>query len=165
MKKPDRPTKIQPGRGAVTDALNARAQGIFLEELAKGWSVTHSAEKAGFSRQTAYKYRELDEQFRTDWDDAIERGTDRLEDAMEKRAVDGVMKPVYQGKELVGHVQEYSDSLAMFMAKARRPDKFRERSTVSHTGPNGGPLVVVAGSMTAQEAAEAYAATLNDDPE
>jgi hypothetical protein len=30
----------------------------------------------------------------------------------------------------------------IFLLKARRPDKYREKSTVEHTGPDGAPLVI-----------------------
>lgn len=50
-----------------------------------------------------------------------------MEDEAFRRAVNGTEKPVYQGKELVGHVREYSDTLMIFMLKARRPEKFKDR--------------------------------------
>lgn len=35
-------------------------------------------------------------------------------------------------------VREYSDTLAIFLLKAHKPEKYRERH--EHTGPNGGPI-------------------------
>src|SRR5262245_35751476 len=37
-------------------------------------------------------------------------------------------------------VKKYSDSLLMFLLKAHRPDKFRERQSIEHTGKDGGPI-------------------------
>ena len=37
----------------------------------------------------------------------------------------------YKGDE-VGYVRKYSDSLTMFLLKAHRPDKYRERSEVKN---------------------------------
>lgn len=61
------------------------------------------------------------------WADALEQSADMLEKEALRRAVKGVKKPVYQGGELVGHVQVYSDSLMQTLLKAARPDKFKDR--------------------------------------
>ena len=59
-----------------------------------------------------------------------------------------MVKPVfYQGKPC-GAVQEYSDSLLMFMLKAHDP-KYREKQTHEHTGADGGPIDTYA--MTPEE--------------
>jgi hypothetical protein len=67
--------------------------------LTQGSSVTKSCQYAGIARQTAYDWRYADEEFAKQWDDAVEQGTDRLEDEAFRRAHDGVQKPiVYQGQ-------------------------------------------------------------------
>ena len=44
-----------------------------------------------------------------------------------RRALEGGEEPVfYQGK-IVGSVRKYSDTLLMFMLKARRPERYRDR--------------------------------------
>jgi hypothetical protein len=53
---------------------------------------------------------------------------------------------VYQGGKQVGFVQDYSDTLLIFMLKGRRPQKFRDNTHVEH----GGGLTLeqlVAGSL------------------
>jgi hypothetical protein len=75
-----------------------------------------------------------------DWEDAIEAGTDVLEEEAKRRALFGVEKPVFQKGELVGHVQEYSDTLMIFLLKGRNPNKFKERVHAEHTGKDGGPI-------------------------
>lgn len=97
---------------------------------------------AGVPRRTAYDRRESDEQFAAAWDEALEAAADVLEAEAVRRAVQGVEKPVYQGGEMVGTVQEYSDTLLIFLLKGNRPEKFRERHTVEHTGKGGGPVVL-----------------------
>jgi hypothetical protein len=63
--------------------------------------------------------------------DAIDEGTDVLEDEVFRRAREGVEKPVfYEGVEC-GTVRVYSDTLAIFLLKGRRPDKFKERTEQS----------------------------------
>lgn len=114
----------------------------FLQALESGASVAKAAKAAGWSRRSAYNYRSSEEGFFKEWDDAVEAGTDLLEDEAQRRAVEGVKKPVYQGGKRVGYVQEYSDTLLIFMMKGRRPEKYRERATVEHTGEGGGPVQI-----------------------
>jgi hypothetical protein len=68
---------------------------------------------------------------------ALELGTDALEDEAVRRAYHGNDRPVtFQGK-VTDTFKEYSDNLLMFMLKARRPDKFKERfenkSSIEHS--------------------------------
>ena len=56
------------------------------------------------------------------------------EEEADHRAVDGVEKPVFQQKELVGHVTEYSDSLLIAQLKAGNPEKYADRKKVEHEG-------------------------------
>jgi hypothetical protein len=99
----------------------------FLDALREGSTVTIAAKAAGFTRNAAYDWRKDDPEFLRDWEDAIEAGT-------------GVEKPVFQKGELVGHVQEYSDTLMIFLLKGRNPNKFKERVHAEHTGKDGGPI-------------------------
>src|SRR5262249_8027880 len=80
-----------------------------LASLAEGNSVARAAADAGVGRTTAYEWREADAAFAQAWDDAVEAGTDALEDEAVKRAKSG------------------SDTLLIFMLKARRREKFAER--------------------------------------
>jgi hypothetical protein len=52
-----------------------------------------------------------------------ETGTDLLEDEALRRAEDGVAEPRFYEGRLCGHVQKYSDTLLIFLLKARRPQK------------------------------------------
>jgi hypothetical protein len=42
-----------------------------------------------------------------------------------------------EGKPVVSSVKKYSDQLAMFLLKAHRPEKYRERSEVNLSNPDG----------------------------
>lgn len=73
----------------------------------------------------------------------MDLGSDALEDEAIRRASQGTLKPVfYQGVQC-GEVREYSDTLMMFMLKARRPERFKERSATELTGKDGAPIVPV----------------------
>ena len=60
----------------------------FLSVLAEGGSVTQAARAIGVARKNVYAWRNKDEQFKADWEDAVEEGTDLLEDVAVRRAKD-----------------------------------------------------------------------------
>lgn len=105
---------------------------IFLKQLSKVPNVGMACKVAGIDRGTAYNLRSRDNEFRKQWEKAINQAVDILEKEMWRRAVIGTKEPVYfKGKEC-GKIKKYSDTLAIFMAKAYRPKKYRERYEVNH---------------------------------
>lgn len=124
--------------------MSPKKRGAFLASLADGDTVKHAAAAIGLSFQALYKARDKDTDFASEWAEAAEQGTQALEQEAKRRAVDGTLKPVYQGGVLVGHVQEYSDTLLIFLLKARRPATYRENLKHEHevSGPGGGPIPV-----------------------
>jgi len=103
-----------------------------LESLVEtGGNVSRSCLLAGVSKVAAYEWRKCDAEFATEWDEAIETGTEAMEEEARRRAFQGVDKPVfYQGEEC-GAIREYSDTLMIFLLKARKPDKYREKIQIS----------------------------------
>jgi hypothetical protein len=63
-----------------------------------------------------------------------------MEEEARRRAIDGVNKAVYHKGKIVGYEKVYSDNLLMFMLKARRPDRFRDNSSIEYSGKGGAPL-------------------------
>jgi hypothetical protein len=100
----------------------------FLSALSEGKSVKAACLLIKICRTTAYKWKEENEDFSTSWDQAIEDGTDLLEDEAWRRAVEGVEKPVgfFEGVPST-YVQQYSDSLLLALLKARRRSKFGDK--------------------------------------
>lgn len=97
---------------------------------ATGGNVSAACKAVSLARSTAYLHKSQNEEFARDWDDAIEAGTDNLEQEARRRAYEGTEKPVfYQGVEC-GTIREFSDTLTIFLLKGNRPDKYRERSEV-----------------------------------
>lgn len=101
----------------------------FLAALAKSPNVSAAARKARIARAAVYEARE-DEPFAKAWDDALASAIDDAEGEMYRRAVKGTRKPVYQGGVKVGEIQEYSDTLLIFLLKAHKPEKYRERMQI-----------------------------------
>jgi len=112
--------------GVVTAKNKDDRRAHFLLCLANGDSVKHACEISGIGRKTAYVWRAQDPEFAEAWDEATEAGVERLEDEAYRRA-------------LVG-----SDTLMIFLLKAKRPKVYADKQRLEHTGPNGGPLQVQA---------------------
>jgi hypothetical protein len=111
--------------------MPAKAREKFLEALAAGWSVTHAATRAGHARQRFYEARERDEGFAFAWGEAVEAGTDRLEDEAFRRAVEGYDEDTFDGEgKLIKRVRRYDNATIQALLKGRRPEKYREPATV-----------------------------------
>ena len=59
---------------------------VFLEALKAMPVVRLACEHAGISRKTAYQWREQNDEFRSEWRDALEDGIDMLEAQLHARA-------------------------------------------------------------------------------
>lgn len=106
----------------------AKSQNLFLEALSEGRTVAEAATAANISRSQVYKWRKADKEFDEDWNLAYEAGADALAAEAQRRGVNGVDEPVlYQGK-ICGVVRKYSDTLLMFMLKARDPLRYCDRA-------------------------------------
>jgi hypothetical protein len=103
----------------------------FLEVLAQCGIVAVATRAAGMDRTTPYHRRDTDPAFAAAWEEALQTSYDLLEAALRERAVDGVEEPVFWQGQIVGHVRKYSDSNGQFLARAYRPERFRDRLELS----------------------------------
>lgn len=126
-----------------------KKQERFLALLGEGYTVAAAAKTVCVSRSNVYKRREADETFAADWDAALEEGTEYLEQEARRRAVKGVKREklhFYQGEVIKDPdtgkpykevVTDYSDTLLIFLLKARKPEVYRDHATVKHEGKVG----------------------------
>lgn len=96
--------------------------------------VSAACAMMGVGRSTVYEERQRNEDFALAWHDVEERSTEVMEREAWRRGVEGVVKPLVSAGKHVTDVREYSDGLLQFMLKARRPEKYRERMDVAHSG-------------------------------
>lgn len=115
----------------------------FLEAIKVTCNITKACEMSGLSRTSAYDWREDDKEFAADWQKALDVASDMLEEEAIRRAKDGTQKPVYQQGNLVGHVQEYSDTLMIFLLKGAKPKKYGDKVNLEHSGEVAVKRVVV----------------------
>lgn len=106
----------------------------FLQALGEHGMVTAACKSVGVGRTTAYDARHADEAFATAWADIEELTTERMEAEAYRRAVEGVESDIFFKGEVVGTEREFSDTLLVFLLKARRPEVYRENIKVQHAG-------------------------------
>ena len=127
----------------------------FIKTLAATGNVAEACRVAGITRPTAYTWKNKDtpkgEAFRERWEEALDSAVQLLELELRRRAYEGNEEPVFfQGKE-IATVRKYSDVLGMFLLKAHRPDVYRDNyRRLEHTGPGGGPVMLISEMNDAQ---------------
>jgi hypothetical protein len=111
----------------------------FLSVLSETANVTTAANAVGVTRQRLYQLRDEDSSFAAHWETAVKLGTAALEDEAARRARDGWDEPVFYQGDQCGTIRKFSDTLLIFLLKARDP-KYRERLGLE--GPNGGAIPI-----------------------
>lgn len=106
----------------------------FLGALGEHGMVTRACREVGIGRTTAYDARHADDAFAVAWADVEELTTERMEREAYRRAVEGVESDIFYRGGVVGTEREFSDTLLIFLLKARRPDRYRENISVRHAG-------------------------------
>ena len=107
---------------------------VFLRLYAEKGNITKSCEAAEIGRQTYYDWMNEDSEFAGKFKIADQIFCDSLEAEMDRRAKEGIDKPIYYKGERVDTIKEYSDVLLIVRAKAKMPEKYRERSDTSISG-------------------------------
>jgi hypothetical protein len=111
----------------------------FLVEFGEVGVITRAADAVGIDRNTVYYWQEHDDGFAQAFRQAEIRSTEVLETEARRRAVEGVEKQrrVYDNRgNLVDEYVEtsYSDTLLIFLLKARAPEKYRDRHDITSGG-------------------------------
>ncbi len=109
---------VQLRRNSITPRLQRK----FIAHLAATGIVTQAARHIGKSMEAIYKLRQRPgaDEFREAWDQAIERGIDRLEDCALERAMVGEERPIVSGGKLLGTYQRHDNALLRFVLTQRR---------------------------------------------
>lgn len=110
-----------------------------LEHFAVYGNITQAAIHAGIERKTIYNWQEHDDEFAVAFREAELKATEHLEAEARRRAVEGVDKQrrVYDNRgNLIDEYTEtsYSDTLLIFLLKARAPEKYRDRHDITTGG-------------------------------
>lgn len=133
-----RSTTVRVPNPARQQARTAKAKLAFIRLFAVTGNVLRSCQAAKMGRRTVYDWLAEDDAFKALYDIAHDEALDALEEEARRRAVVGVLEPVYQGGAKVGSIRKYSDTLLITLLKGKRPETFRER--FEHTGKDGAPI-------------------------
>lgn len=100
----------------------------FLDAFKQIGIVAPAAAIAGISRDAVRMATIRDPNFAEQYKEALEQSTERLESIAYTRA---------------SRTQDPSDTLLIFMLKARKPAVYRDNYRIEHSGPDGAPIMPV----------------------
>ena len=104
----------------------------YLALIREGVTNKDAAAACGCGTKYFQRRRKEDPEFEADYQAARADGDDVIRAEIHRRGVDGVKRAIYHDGKVVGHKQEYSDQLLMFLAKARMPQEFGDKQQVDH---------------------------------
>lgn len=130
----------------------------FVEAFAEIGVVSYAADVAGIHRTTHWGWLKADSEYAEAFKAAEQHAIDALEVEARRRAVEGVEEPVGWHKGTAGGtVTKYSDTLLIFLLKARRPKQFRDR--YEHAEDDTRPEDFARAAVAAIQAMEAQTAS------
>lgn len=106
----------------------------FLAMLAELPNITVVSKLLGISPSNVSVARRADPEFDEAVLEAINQGYDMIEEEARRRAVEGVLTPVFYEGEEVGQVRKYSDQLLVMLLKGYKPKKFNRGVTAKFDG-------------------------------
>jgi hypothetical protein len=118
-------------------------QVAFLQNFRQCGVLAEAARRTGVSRNLVHMYWRTDPVFEAAYQEAGEEAADVVEAEMYRRGVEGVDEPVVHmglptyleneaGERRMFTVKKYSEGCLLALAKARRPEKFRDNHKVEH---------------------------------
>lgn len=112
----------QPRSNSITPDRQRR----FIATLAATGIVSQAARSIGKSMEALYKLRARPgaQGFAAAWDEALERGMQRLEDCALERALKGTPTPIVSGGQLLGTWDKPDNALLRFMLQHRRSGRY-----------------------------------------
>src|SRR5262245_41897979 len=124
-----------------------RRKSLFLRNYAETGNISLAARAAGIERRSIYVWQERDGRFAAAMRQAEIEAVEALEAEARRRAFEGVTheRPIYYKGEQVGSelITTHSDLLMIFLLKAARPEKYRDRYDITSGGAPIAPLTVV----------------------
>jgi hypothetical protein len=135
-----------PGRPSKRDGIDLEQ----VEKLArKGWTDLEMAEFFGMDVRTWYRWKGSDPEFCQALKEWKDEADSRVERSLYERA-NGYSHPAVKiflpgGAEkpvVVDYVEHYppDTTAAIFWLKNRKPEEWRDKQDVEHTGKNGGAI-------------------------
>lgn len=127
--------------GRVSDWQLRPKLTLYINELRKHGNAAKALSIAKAARHWVWEWRQKSPEFAVAHEEAVKCGIQCLADEAWRRAYEGVKRPVYQGGVRVGYVQEFSDSLLMFLMKKHDPS-YRETYDVNLGNQGNKPFML-----------------------
>jgi len=102
--------------------------GLFLDYLIECGNVHDAARQAELTTKQVRKFKRNNPRAQAAFQEALDMGTDAIEAELHRRAVAGIMEPVFYKGRRVNTVRKKSDVLLMFLLKSRRPHIYRDNA-------------------------------------
>jgi len=109
-----------------SNSITPERQRRFVATLAATGIASQGGRSVGKSIEALYKLRGRPgaEGFAAAWDEALERGMQRLEDCALERAVSGTPTPIVSGGKMLGTWDKPDNNLLRFMLQHRRAGRY-----------------------------------------
>jgi len=98
-------------------------------------SIARAAKLSGIHRQRHFEWMRS-ARYVECFTEAQSQTAIALEEEARRRALNGVLEPIYQSKELVGYKRRFSDSLLAMLLEANNPEKFKVPDKKTETKDN-----------------------------
>ena len=142
-----------------------------IEKLAKaGWTDVQMADFCDVTEQTWNNWKKQHPAFFESLKDWKAEADHKVERRLYERATGYTCKDThvsnYQGVITKTKLKKHyppDTTAAIFWLKNRKSKQWRDKQDHHHSGMNGGPIETITTTMSAAEAAAAYADTLNDE--
>lgn len=109
-------------------AETAQRKKAVLAAFLRHGTVYHACRAAKVERARHYEWLKKDAQYRAAFEEAQQSVADTLEREAIRRGRTGWLEPVFYKGQVCARVRKWSDTLLIFMLKALRPEKYRERT-------------------------------------
>lgn len=136
QKKPRKP-------GTCGNRFTESRKEIYLAELRRTGLKPDACKATNVTRVTVSRHREKDPDFAEAELQAMITYRRLIEDEIQRRGIEGVARPVYQGGEKVGSIRDYSDALLIRLAKRHIPE-YRDSIKVDQRTEHSGSLALEA---------------------
>lgn len=123
--------------GNTGSPFNWERKQQFCEELAKCGNRAAACSTVGVSSAAVGKHIKSDDDFRFKVETAWNDYRASVEAEVHRRAMDGVVEPVYQGGKKVGDVVRYSDGLLTLLIKRHMPTEYRDKISIEQNVTGG----------------------------
>ncbi len=125
----------KPGTGG--NRFTEQRKEVYLNELRRTGIKKQARIVANVSPSCVERHRKRHPEFQQAELDSLVSYCQKIEEEINRRAIEGVSRPVYQGGKQVGSIREYSDALLIRLAKRHIPsyrDSIKVDQDTNHSG-------------------------------